>query len=87
MFDLIVNFFSYKKIKDTLAEVKPPWVLFPGCQPPPSLRADMHREWFEIVWTPYWESLDYSEQCEYLDKWDAPVNWEAYLHPTLCSAD
>ncbi len=87
MFDLIIIFFSHKKIKDTLPEVKPPWVLFPECNPPNSLRADMHREWFEIVWTPYWESLDYSEQRDYLDKWAAPEDWEEYLHPTSYPVD
>lgn len=61
------------------AEVRPPWVEFPGAEPW-SFKQGRNEVWFRDFFRRYWRRLSLQERQAYLARWEPPADyWTYYL--------
>jgi hypothetical protein len=60
--------------------VVPPWQAFPEYTPfSVGWRQGQAEYWMGRVWQPFWNRLSGEEQTRYLETWQAPTDWRAWL--------
>ncbi|MET0386450.1 MAG: hypothetical protein ABW321_10850, partial [Polyangiales bacterium] len=58
----------------------PPWFVFPHVLPESGgWRQGDGESWRTTSWQPFWDALDLPARRAYLDRWNAPAEWRAWL--------
>ena len=58
------------------AEIKPPWISYPTVPPDDFFWREAGEPWLNLVWRPFWDSLDKVARDEYLDRFPPPEVWQ-----------
>ena len=64
-------------------ETSPPWVSYPGFSPSDKFWRQEGEIWALEIWLPFWSSLNEAQRQDYLKKWDAPTEWQAFYDPEV----
>lgn len=59
-------------------QISPPWIVYPDFPPGDPFWRQSGEKWFKYIWKPYWESLSFVEQEEYLIYWKVPDAWRYF---------
>lgn len=67
-------------------EPPPPWIAYPGLHPQEGFWKFGGEPYMNLVFRPFWKTLDDDGKRLYLERWKAPEEWFAELNPE-CDID
>jgi hypothetical protein len=61
-------------------EIRPPWVAWPDEDPCwIGWRQGNAEGWLKLIWLPFWSSLHDDQRHDYVERWNGPPEWQAYV--------